>query len=300
MKTYAYFPGCSLEKMAYSYHQSAVETTRALGVELKELEDWNCCGATAYFHVDELLAFTLCARNIAMAEKEQLDLVAPCSGCYKNAYFAREALLHDPDLAEHINEALAEDNLHFAGTSQIRHLIEVFVCDVGLEAIKAKVTTPLKGLRVAPYYGCQILRPRKKQGEDVERPRFFEDLIAACGAEPVEYLLRLTCCGGALIITNRVAALSMVRNLLECAVRAKADLIVTACPLCQVNLECYQKQVNREFGTDLNVPVIYFTQLLGLALGIPPKRLGIGSELVDVMPVIRKAAQAEAAPATAA
>lgn len=294
MKKYAYFPGCSLEKMAHSYHMSALETTRALGIELEELEDWNCCGATAYFHVDELLAFTLCARNLAMAEKEKLDLVAPCSGCYKNMFFTREHLKHDADLAEHINEALAEDNLQYAGTSAVRHLIEVFVQDVGFDAIKAKVTKPLKGLRVAPYYGCQILRPRKAK-EDVEQPRFFEDLISAIGAEPVDYLLRLSCCSGALIITNRRAALSMVRNLLECAVRSKASIIATACPLCQVNLECYQKQVNREFGTDLNVPVVYFTQLVGLALGIPPKRLGIGSELVAVMPAIAEATEQETA-----
>ncbi|MDH7501967.1 MAG: CoB--CoM heterodisulfide reductase iron-sulfur subunit B family protein [Verrucomicrobiota bacterium] len=294
MKKYAYFPGCSLEKMAHSYHMSALETTRALGIELKELEDWNCCGATAYFHVDELLAFTLCARNLAMAEKEKLDLVAPCSGCYKNMYFTREHLKHDAGLAEHINEALSEDNLHYAGTSSVRHLIEVFVQDVGFDAIKAKVIKPLKGLRVAPYYGCQILRPRKAK-EDVEQPRFFEDLISAIGAEPVDYLLRLSCCSGALIITNRRAALSMVRNLLECAVRSKAAIIATACPLCQVNLECYQKQVNREFGTDLNVPVVYFTQLVGLALGIPPKRLGIGSELVAVMPAIADAIESEPA-----
>lgn len=296
MKTLAYFPGCSLEKMAHSYHVSALETTRALGVELRELDDWNCCGATAYFHVDELLAFTLCARNIAMAEKEGLDLVAPCSGCYKNMYFTREHLTHDADLADHINEALAEDNLRFSGTSAIRHLIEVFVKDIGLDVVRSKVTRPLKGLKVAPYYGCQILRPRKGK-EDVEQPRFFEDLISAIGAEPVDYLLRLSCCSGALIITNRRAALSMVRNLLECAVRSKAAIIATACPLCQVNLECYQKQVNHEFGTDLNVPVVYFTQLIGLALGIPPKRLGIGSELVSVMPAIRAAVEAE--PATA-
>ncbi len=294
MKTYAYFPGCSLEKMAHSYHVSAIETTRALGVELKELEDWNCCGATAYFHVDELLAFTLCARNIAMAEKEKLSLVAPCSGCYKNMFFTRDHLNHDPDLAEHINEALAEDNLKYSGTSPVKHLIEVFVDDVGLPEIKSKVTNPLKGLRVAPYYGCQILRPRKAK-EDVEQPRFFEELMVTCGAEPVDYPLRLTCCGGALIITNREAALSMVRNLLESAVRSGATLIATACPLCQVNLECYQKQVNREFGTNLNMPVIYFTQLLGLALGIPPKRLGIGSELVAVMPAISEAQTAEPA-----
>ncbi|MCX8109394.1 MAG: CoB--CoM heterodisulfide reductase iron-sulfur subunit B family protein [Verrucomicrobiae bacterium] len=297
MKTFAYFPGCSLEKMAHSYHASALEATRALGIELRELEDWNCCGATAYFHVDELLAFTLCARNIAMAEKEGLDLVAPCSGCYKNMYFTREHLRHDADLAEHINEALAEDNLKFQGTSSIRHLIEVFVNDVGLDVLRSKVTRPLKGLKVAPYYGCQILRPRKGR-EDVEQPKFFEDLVRAIGAEPVDYLLRLSCCSGALIITNRRAALSMVRNLLECAVRANAAIKATACPLCQVNLECYQKQVNHEFGTELNVPVVYFTQLVGLALGIPPKRLGIGSELIDVMPVIRSAIETEPAMAS--
>jgi heterodisulfide reductase subunit B len=288
MKTYAYFPGCSLEKMARSYHLSALETTRALGVELKEIDDWNCCGATAYFHVDELLAYTLCARNLAMAEKEKLNLVAPCSGCYKNMFFTRAHLKHDPDLAEHINAALSEDNLQFSGTSTVQHLIEVFVRDVGLKEIKARVTRPLGGLRVAAYYGCQILRPRKGN-EDVEQPRFFEDLVAALGAEPVDYLLRLTCCSGALIITNREAALSMVRNLLESAVRARAAVIVTACPLCQVNLECYQKQVNREFGTELSMPVMYFTQLIGLALGIAPERLGIGSELVAVMPAITNA-----------
>ena len=285
MKKYAYFPGCSLEKMANSYHVSAMETARALDVELQELEDWNCCGATAYFHVDELLSYTLCARNLALAEETKLDVVAPCSGCFKNMYFARKHLQNDPDLAEHINDALAEDNLKFSGSSAVRHLIEVFVQDVGFAEIKAKVTNPLKGLRVAPYYGCQILRPRKDH-EDVEQPRFFEDLVAATGAEPVEFPLKLRCCGGALIIINRQAALSMVRNLLESAIRAQATVVVTACPLCQVNLECYQKQVNSEFGTDFNMPVLYFTQLMGLALGIAPDRLGIGSELVNVTPAL--------------
>ena len=288
MKTYAYFPGCSLEKMAHSYHASALESCRALGVELRELEDWNCCGATAYFHVDELLAYTLCARNLAMAEKEKLPLVAPCSGCYKNMYFTRDHLRHDADLAEHINSALAEDNLKFSGDSAVHHLIEVFVNDVGLQEVKAKVINPLKGLRVAAYYGCQILRPRKDH-EDVEQPRFFEDLLSAVGAEPTNFPLRLRCCGGALIITNREAALSMVRNLLQSALRSGAAIIATACPLCQVNLECYQKQVNTEFGTDFNVPVLYFTQLVGLALGLAPDRLGIGSELVNVMPALAAA-----------
>ena len=296
MKKFAYFPGCSLDKMARSYHLSALETTRALGVELEELDDWNCCGATAYFNVDELLACTLCARNLAMAEQTRLDLVTPCNGCYKNLYFARAHLQHDPDLAEHVNYALAEDNLRFTGSSAVRHLIEVFVHEVGLPAIRAKVTHPLAGLRVAPYYGCQMLRPRKDH-EDIERPRFFEDLLAATGAMAVDYPAKLRCCGGALIITNRDAALGMVRHLLESAVRAEAALIATACPLCQINLECYQRQVNREFGTDFSIPVLYFTQLIGLALGMPPERLGIGSELVAAMPAIAGAREETLVPA---
>jgi heterodisulfide reductase subunit B len=284
MKQYAYFPGCSLEKIGLSYHQSSIETTDKLGVELKELEDWNCCGATTYFHVDELLAYTLCARNLAMAEKESLDLVAPCSACYKNSYFTNKHLKEDPDLAEHINYALQEDNLSFSGQSEVKHLIEVFVHDVGFEAIRDKVSKPLEGLRVAPYYGCQILRP-KKDDEDVEQAEFFEDLLSAIGAEPVPYPLKLKCCGGSLLISNREAALSMVRNLLHNAEENDAAVIATACPMCQVNLECYQQQVNQEFGTRFSVPVVYFTQLMGLAFGIPGKDLGIGKEIVAATPL---------------
>ena len=286
MKEYAYFPGCSLEKIAQSYHLSAIETTRKLGVELKELEDWNCCGATAYFHVDELLAYTLTARNLAMAEKEGLDLVAPCSACYKNSYFTNANLQEDPELAEHINYALEEDNLNYSGNISVRHLIEVFVDEVGLEEVKSKVSRPLEGLRVAPYYGCQIVRPRKN-GEDVEQPQFFEDLLSAIGADAIEYYpLKIYCCGGSLILTSRRAALNMVRNLLQTAVDHGADVIATACPLCQVNLECYQNQVNQEFGTKLSIPVIYFTQLVGLAMGIDRKSLGIGKELVSATPAL--------------
>ena len=284
MKEYAYFPGCSLEKIGLSYHHSTIETTNKLGVELKELEDWNCCGATTYFHVDELLAYTLCARNLAMAEKENLDLVAPCSACYKNSYFTNKHLKEDPDLAEHINYALEEDNLSFSGNINVQHLIEVFVHDVGLEEIRNNVSKPLEGLRVAPYYGCQILRP-KKDDEDVEQAEFFEDLLSAIGAEPVPYPLKLKCCGGSLIISNREAALSMVRNLLQNAEDSGAKVIATACPMCQVNLECYQQQVNQEFGTRFSVPIVYFTQLMGLALGIPGKKLGIGKEIVATTPL---------------
>ncbi len=284
MRRYAYFPGCSLEKIALSYNQSTQETTKKLGVELKELDDWNCCGATAYFHVDEILAYTLCARNLAMAEKENLDLVAPCSACYKNTFFTNKYLKEDPDMADHINVALQEDDLHFSGSISVRHLIEVFTEDVGMEEISERVSQPLKDLRVAPYYGCQIVRPRK-DGEEIEQPDFFENLLSAMGAEPVDFALKTRCCGGSLLISSREAALSMIHMLLKNAEDSGAAVIATACPLCQLNLECYQNQVNQEYGTNFSTPVVYFTQLLGLAFGIPNKRLGIGSELIAATPL---------------
>ncbi len=284
MRRYAYFPGCSLEKIALSYNQSTQETTKKLGVELKELDDWNCCGATAYFHVDEILAYTLCARNLAMAEKENLDLVAPCSACYKNTFFTNKYLKEDPDMADHINVALQEDDLHFSGTISVRHLIEVFTEDVGLEEISERVSQPLQDLRVAPYYGCQIVRPRK-DGEEIEQPDFFEKLLSAVGAEPVNFALKTRCCGGSLLISSREAALNMIHKLLKNAEESGAAVIATACPLCQINLECYQNQVNQEYGTNFSIPVVYFTQLLGLAFGIPNKRLGIGSELIAATPL---------------
>jgi len=280
MKQYAYYPGCSLESLGKNYHLSALAVSDELGVELKELEDWNCCGATAYFPVDELLAYTLVSRNLAIAEKTGLqDFVAPCSACYKNAYTTNKYLKNDPDLAEHINYALEEDHLHVEGKMKVRHLIEVFIEDVGLEEIEKKVAHPLKGLRVAPYYGCQIVRPRKDK-EDVENPQFFEKLLAAIGAQPIDYASKTRCCGGSLIITNRKAALDMVHKLLQDAVNSNANVIATTCPMCNVNVEVYQSQVNREFGTNFSIPVMYFTQLMGMALGIDPKRIGVGASML--------------------
>lgn len=284
MKTFALFPGCSLEKIGQSYYQSALETAKRLGIELRELDDWNCCGATAYFHVDELLAYTLSARNLALAEKEALDVVAPCAACYKNMYFTRAYLKEDPDLAEHINFALQEDDLSFSGKSAVRHLLEVYTQDVTREDLQSAVQRPLEGLRVVPYYGCQIVRPRK-DGEEVEQPTFFEGLLSAVGATPVDYPYKTRCCGGSLMITSRPAALSLTRDLLQLAQAREAAVIATACPLCQVNLECYQTQVNQEFGTNFAIPVMYFTQIMGLAFGVPGKQLGIGSELVSAGPV---------------
>jgi heterodisulfide reductase subunit B len=293
MKKYAIFPGCSLEKMAASYYRSSVETAKHFDIELEELEDWNCCGATTYSYIDELLADTLVARNLAIAEKAGLDFVAPCSACYKNAYFANKYIKEDPDLEEHINYALEADDLQFQGDITVYHIIDIFAQEIGPEVIKENITNPLTGLKVAPYYGCQIVRPRKN-GEEFENPQFFEEIIAAMGAEPVDFADRLRCCGASLIMTSRHAALDMVRVLLYNAVSSGADIIATACPLCQVNLECYQTAVNEEFGTNFSVPVLYFTQIMGMALGINRRQLGIGSELVSAAPIFSQIMEKEA------
>lgn len=273
MKQYAYFPGCSLESLAKAYDGSAKEVARHLNLDFEEIEDWNCCGATAYFPVDELLAYTLVARNLAIAEKMGLtDFITPCSACFKNAHYTNAALKKDPDLADHINYALEADNLHLEGTMKVRHLINVIIEDVGLERIREKTTNPLKDLRVAPYYGCQLVRPRKGH-EEIENPRFFEELISAIGAEPVEYALKTRCCGGSLIVTNRMAALDMVFKLLKNAVDRQADVIATTCPMCNVNLSVYQSQVNQAFGTHFSIPIMYFTQLMDLAMGLKIEHL---------------------------
>jgi heterodisulfide reductase subunit B2 len=280
MRTYGYFPGCSAESLGLSYHLSALECVRALGGELKELENWSCCGTSTYFHVDELLAHVLVARNLAIAERTGLDFVATCSGCYKNAYFTNKQLQKDPELGEHINFALAADDLHLDGTVKVRHLMEVFLEDFGLEEIRRHVTRPLEGVRIAPYYGCQLVRPQKED-ENVEWPMFFEDLMRAIGGTPVDYATKMRCCGSSLMISNRDAALDMVHRLIQDAADRETDVIATICPLCQINLEVYQKQANREYGTNYSIPVLYFTQLMGLALGIAPGRLGIGKELIS-------------------
>lgn len=293
MTRYAYYPGCSLETMAASYHVSSIEVAHRLGVELEELEDWNCCGATAYSKVDELLATVLCARNLALAEKRGLDILAPCNACYKNLWTANAALRRDTDLAEHMNYALEADSLHYEGTVEVGHIMSAFVTDEALGIIRAKAGDRIRGLKVAAYYGCQIARPRRPGTDlaDVDGPTYFETLLAAAGADPVPFPYKLRCCGAALMVTNRKAAVQMVRDLLQNAVDGGAQVIATACPLCQTNLECYQAEVNHAYGTTYALPVLYFTQLLGLALGIGANRLGIGRELVSAAPVLKRPPQ---------
>ena len=289
---YGYYPGCSLEKNASAYHMSAMAVAEPLGIEFSEVQDWNCCGATEYFSIAALPAYSLIARNLALAT--QLDnnggqLIAPCSACFVNLSKTDHYMQESPELAEGVNESLAAGGLHYdAGSLRVRHLLEIFVNDVGYDAVAAKVTHPLYGLKVAPYYGCMIVRPGYEAFDDVEHPTSLDKLMRAIGADVVDFSLKTHCCGGHMTQISEPTAFEMIRRLLKNAADYEADAIVTLCPMCQLNLDAYQADVNKYFGTDYQTPILYFTQLIGLAYGFTPREMGIGKEFVSAKPALAK------------
>lgn len=306
---YNYFPGCSLERNAASYHISAMAISKPLGIEFKEIDDWNCCGATEYVSLNLTASMALIARNLALAAKNPgVDqVVAPCSACYLNLRKTDKYLGEDPKLAKKINLALAEGGLSYqAGSLHVRHLLDVVVNDIGLETIKTKVTKPLKGLRIAPYYGCMIVRPNLSHNgspfDNYEYPTTLDDLLKALGAEVIDFPMKAHCCGGHMTQISESTGLELIRRLIKGAVDYKADMLVALCPMCQLNLDAFQGAMNQHFKTNYVMPVLYFTQLMGLAFGMDAAALGIGQELVDARPALAKIgvavpeAQAEAAP----
>ncbi len=275
MKTYAYFPGCSLKGAGAPYEKSLVAVFRALDLGLAEIPDWNCCGATAYLSVDADMGLVLAARNLALAERaDGRDVVAPCSGCFLALTKAKAMIAEYPDLRARVTGALGAAGLPYEGRLAVRHPLEVLLKDVGQERIQARVTRPLKDFRVAPYYGCAILRPYPAV-DDAHAPTSLEALARWAGAKPVDYPHKARCCGGMLTTGVQNVGLRLVEILLEGAKACDADAIVTTCPLCQYNLEVYQDRLRKSTGKDLRVPVMYFTQMLGLAFGFDEHALGM-------------------------
>jgi heterodisulfide reductase subunit B len=253
-------------------------------MDLVELEDWNCCGSSPYGSVDKLAATCIAARNLALAEKTGLDLVTPCSNCYVVLAVANENLKEYPALREQVDKALAVAHLGYKGGVRVRHLAEVLYRDITPETIRAKVTKPLKGLRVAPYYGCQLVRPNGF--DDPESPHSLDELVASLGAEVVPWQMKVHCCGSSLVMPEQEVALGLVNKILRNAQANGAQCLVTPCPLCQINLDVYQSQVNRLFKTRYNLPVLFLTQLVGVALGIKPDALALSRNMVSPMRVL--------------
>ena len=272
---YFYYSGCSLEGTALEYNLSTQAVMRALGIELIELEDWTCCGASAAETISELLSMVLPARNLALAAKmhKDCDFMIPCSACYLNLRKVDEHLGKDEGLLEKINEVLQEEGLSYQGGIRSRHLLDVIATDIGAEMIKAKVTHPLSGLRIAPYYGCQALRPYGGY-DDPEQPRCMEPLIEALGAEVHPWAMGAKCCGAGLMTTKKEIAVELTGELLKAA--KGADCIATVCPMCQMNLDSYQKQVSQAKGEDLKISVLYLPQLIGIAFGLSEETLKLG------------------------
>ncbi len=278
---YLYYPGCSLKSTGKPYEESLLVTFAALGVKLEELHDWNCCGATAYMAVNELKAFTLSARNFCLAERQAgsawngpVNLVTPCSACYSLALKAQHYLTDNPEMRKVVEKALAEVGLSYEGRVQVRHPLDVLVNDIGLEKVKTQVTRPLTGMKVACYYGCAIVRPYATF-DDQWNPTSMDRLVEALGGTPIDWALKTRCCGGTLTGTIREAGLRLGQLLLLEARRKGADILITTCPLCQFDLECFQDDIKDTYNEDVSIPVAYFTQLTGQALGIPDKQLGI-------------------------
>jgi len=273
---YAYYPGCSLQESAVEFDVSTRAVMERLGIEMTEILDWTCCGASAAEPASKLMNYVLPARNLAIVEQEMggVDIIAPCSACYLNLLKVNREVVGDRHLHGQVNEVLAASGLFYRGEVQVRHLIDVLKNDVGAKIFEQKVTDGLKGMKVAPYYGCQILRPYSVFDEP-GKPTSMEPFIKAMGGEVFEWSMGNRCCGASLMVGHPEVAIRSVADILADA--EGADAMVTVCPLCQMNLEAYQDKAVKAGGKSL--PVLYLTQLMGLALGLDQEEMRLKKNL---------------------
>lgn len=287
MNAYIYYPGCSLKGGSRHYEESLLPVLKEIGMELEELEDWNCCGATAYFSVDDLMAAAICGRNLSLAEKTGKSILAPCAGCFLTLKKSNHFLTSGNDRAQKILDDLKNNGCEYSGTVEVKHPLEVLIHDIGLDKIKERVRNPLTGLKVAGYIGCQLVRPYT-DFDDPDYPVTLDHLMKAIGAEPVDYSAKTHCCGGSLTGTIEEVGLRLNYILLKEAKRKGADVIATVCPLCQFNLEITQNKMVKKYHDDVRMPVLYFSQLMGLALDIPKEDLGFSRSIISLKPMWEK------------
>lgn len=272
---YLYYPGCSLEGTAKEYDISTRAMMQAAGAELTELDDWTCCGASAAPATGFLLSLALPARNLALAEKtgEAEDILVPCSACYLN--LKKVELLKEPGLHKKINTVLNEDGLEWKNRVRVRHLLDIIAKDMGRETLESLVKNKLPVV-IAPYYGCQCLRPFALF-DDPEEPKSMDPVIKAVGATVHNWNMGGKCCGASHMNTKPEVGMELVTAILKAA--RGADAIVTVCPMCQINLEAYQKKISRNCGEDLSITILYLPQLIGMAMGLPKQDLRLDLNL---------------------
>jgi len=293
MTEYMFYPGCAMETSASAYNDSLMAILEPLGLNLKEIDDWNCCGATEYLGISVAPAYALIGRNLALATQQANGadtLVASCSACYLNLAKADHYMDERAKLSEIVNDALGAGGLEYKpGSLEIRHLLDVIINDIGLDTVRKAVVKPLSGLRVAPYLGCMVPRPDyKEHWSDYDYPNELDRLLEALGAEVVDFPMKTNCCGGHMTQIGPETAFEMIRRLLYSADQHKTDVMATVCPMCQMNVDAYQLETNTYFGTNYHIPILFFTQLMGIAFGIDPEKLGFGKEITDARPAMNK------------
>ena len=280
---FGYYPGCSLESGAKEYDMSVRAVFAHLGIELVDLEDWNCCGAVHASVNNADAAVTLPARNLALAEAQEFEtVIAPCSGCYLNLRRASKAVAEDNHIREIVNESLA-DGLQLTGNVEVLHPLYALIQNYGLEGIKDHVVKPLTDWKIASYYGCMLTRP-KDVFDSTERPTGLDALVHALNGVPVEYPMKAKCCGGALALSHGGVTARLSGDVLASAKNAGADVVSLACPMCHMALDVYQGKAEKIIKSTLDLPVLYFTQLMGLAFGIDKSELGFNRHLVSPEP----------------
>lgn len=278
-----FYPGCTFKTSA-GYLESYEEINKVLEIKLPELEDWNCCGATALFSVDELLSLVFPARNIAKAEKLNFDtLLTPCNACYATLRKVKHILETDRDLRKKVQNILEEEDLKYRGNIRIRHLLDYYLTEEILNKIKERQKRKLSHIKVACYYGCQYTRPIV--GEETDHPEFpvnLDRLVVQLGAEAIDFTAKTYCCGASMMVLHKRECTNLIKKIVMDAKNKGADLLVSICPLCQFNLEIAMEDLGE------NIPVIFFTQLIGLALGIGWDKLGFDKLLIPIDKLLTK------------
>lgn len=276
---YTYYPGCTIGTTAVEFGLSTDAVCEALGMELVELEDWNCCGASSAHSLDHELALRLPARNLALAQVAGLDIVAPCPACYQHVLQADRELRRNEAWRREMEALLG---FTYSGQPRIRHLLEALTEPEALEAVRQRVTRPLNGLRVASYYGCVLVRPPEFTGwDDPEHPTRMDRLMAVLGAEPVEWSYKVDCCGASLALSRSGVVATLSTRLAREAQEAGADVVACACGMCQINLDTRQ-------NLEEKIPVLYFTELMGLAFGLPGVEKWFAKHMIDPRPALQR------------
>lgn len=281
---FAYFPGCSLSSSGYDYNLSFKYVARALGIDLVEVRDWVCCGASSAHATSHLLSVALPVLNLSHAEKDGFaKLIAPCLACLSRFKAANVELEHDASLREKIHQIF---DYKYQGKVKVYHPLEVFL-EIGLGKIRERVRKKLTGLKIASYYGCVLTRPpRIAQFDNVENPQSMDSIVGVLGAAPVDWSFKTECCGVSMTLTRSDIVLKLSNDILREAKEAGAEAITVCCPLCQANLDGRQQQIEEAYKTRYGIPIIYITQLMGLAFGAFPREVGIQKLITSPLEVL--------------